>query len=1642
MLLQSKYDSVFSEADSNKTTSAYAGDRPILSAKTIVSTLDEVEDRFAKSALAIVSNQTDKMVAKLESAIANGNIKEIQAAKWGTTAPLQQLVYSLWYEGWGIGQKHGLQSLNRIRSKENNEFSEHATDLSLFASEDKPIIKTDVTIKKKDRTIKTSRQLQNQAAYIPDQGIPIEQSGLRQALNDRTLKLASDLDATTQKEIKEALVAAATPQPKTGKPISREQLEARINLALGRQKARTGEEVRTKIPKIGGGFFSRAKLIARTELTAAYATSNLAAYQAAGVTHVRWVSLEDLQRCPKCTSRHGMVVATNDTATIAANPIPLHPNCFPAGTQILMSDGKTKAIENIRSQDRVYTATAARVQPVYNTFKSKISGFLVKFTLEDGRTIESTPEHPFWNGSCFVAASTIKTGQSLWLSAYLGENSKNEVRPIQANIPRNQNSFNRTKEVRHTPTSFQGLTPLRVIKIEQTPFEGFVYNFSVENDEVYVANGILVHNCRCLWQPIPNGKGGDGIRNDPGRNPSGMGLAAVAASWVLGRGANSIISEEAREVTENAQQGIAGREERNKFLAKLIVATGAGVLSLAALYYLIVKTKVKLSAKGITKAVAENIEDASSILAKKVENVIKEQPQQQESQPQARPSYSNNYNYNPRRVLSEEAQEQFPDLAKSNADLRNISLKDLMRLTGLMPKEAKTLKEEILEWIRQDLINKRNKVQAVLAPSENNLQIQGVDINQATISQLQDIFGLPKAAAVKVRAYLDKGNSITKVEDLGKVPGIGDRYIARVASRESRFRPNINSVPNTRAAAAELAAQLGIGTKLAQAILDERDEAGGFQNISELAQRVKSRLGKQPSEMGKVYLGKVSIGKISEGVDFISPSSPAQPDTQGVGVDEQKLLPGGKKPKNTTKITPSTRSPGGGGGGGLTPSIVNTLNKRANRVVPPSKRTDNAPKGFTELDAEYERLANEVDNYHSVAQSNISKKLRNRQRSVDARANNASYQARQAYIRANDIASRLGDVSARIESQVENIEKSYQQFLNPLNEPYFDVAPGAIKAQSQAISRSLLDIKAQDSFRNKAVEEIETRIRELQILRQEIRASAQAPNISAQRNALSSRVDDLNQRVGGLAASPQSQELQRQIQVLGSELSVDRDRTVEAITNKIAEMELLSANIRQDPNGVKLQINTAKRKLQELRDRLKSLPTSTKQLDEAASSRYKQARKVAATQTKIQSSVAKYREDAAGYVAQLDDFASKQSQAIANYELQRNSALNNLSSTIAATQSRINYDMQLLRLMSGPEGVAWVLEQVETGTEAGLILRNLNPQRGVRSIKTMEEAAKFREYAMSTLHGRVIGQSQLLEERLDYPKKLAQQFLDDASAKLTEAVEMQKAIAIKHQADSREVIERLTDWEQSLAVQTPGGGVAVNETIRNAKNQVVDEITNSRISNAQNAQGLIENQNNWRTALGKELEKDYVFEVEGKAVTRSQISESLKAIDTEANQLRSMQQVTVEPARTPEAINRSQQVAAYRAQIDQLQSQVNTLQQELGKVTQEINKRLEAKAQGRKISPVERLQAEQAGLQQQINSRLERMDEITRNRNFYTGAKLLEFNSGNGNNNSVYSRSRLCLPKKSTSKLLFPTSKPHRSASATLNLNRTNRGRL
>jgi RHS repeat-associated protein len=149
----------------------------------------------------------------------------------------------------------------------------------------------------------------------------------------------------------------------------------------------------------------------------------------------------------------------------------LRRGCFAEGTPVVMADGSTKPIQDIRAGDKVLTrdeskgdAAPTGVGTVSRTFVHKHDGsLLVKF--QDGSTIHTTAEHPFYvHGRGFVNAGVLKAGD----------------------------------EIAEADTSVDRVAS--IVRLEGTVT---VYNFEVANNHTYFvrsgASSVWVHNaCRTL----------------------------------------------------------------------------------------------------------------------------------------------------------------------------------------------------------------------------------------------------------------------------------------------------------------------------------------------------------------------------------------------------------------------------------------------------------------------------------------------------------------------------------------------------------------------------------------------------------------------------------------------------------------------------------------------------------------------------------------------------------------------------------------------------------------------------------------------------------------------------------------------------------------------------------------------------------------------------------------------------------------------------------------------------------------------------------------------------------------------------------------------------------------------------------------
>ena len=165
-----------------------------------------------------------------------------------------------------------------------------------------------------------------------------------------------------------------------------------------------------------------------------------------------------------------IILSFNFLSPLSANEIYAHyckirpPNpCFLPGTKIALATGDDKPIEDIYIGEYVlgYDENLDRVltKKVINTFvHHNIKEYYV-LTLEDGRIIEVTGNHPIYNGEKYIEVRNIAIGDEI---TTLSEKNK--------------------------------LEEIKVIDIKIVNSDVTVYNLEVETTHNYFAEGCLVHN--------------------------------------------------------------------------------------------------------------------------------------------------------------------------------------------------------------------------------------------------------------------------------------------------------------------------------------------------------------------------------------------------------------------------------------------------------------------------------------------------------------------------------------------------------------------------------------------------------------------------------------------------------------------------------------------------------------------------------------------------------------------------------------------------------------------------------------------------------------------------------------------------------------------------------------------------------------------------------------------------------------------------------------------------------------------------------------------------------------------------------------------------------------------------------------------
>lgn len=190
--------------------------------------------------------------------------------------------------------------------------------------------------------------------------------------------------------------------------------------------------------------------------------AEIAGYYGGRIDRFQYSAIMDDRTCAYCEALDGLVIKVNDGDYYNYMP-PQHIFCRCLDdTHTIKTKGGDKNIKDIKAGDYVLTHKN-RYKKVMQTSKRK-ANTLFEIETESGHKLRCTPEHP------------ILTKTRGWVEA--------------KDLTCDDELFSLERDGTFDKARY----------IKQVPFDGYVYNFAVENDESYIANDIIVHNC--FWVEI------------------------------------------------------------------------------------------------------------------------------------------------------------------------------------------------------------------------------------------------------------------------------------------------------------------------------------------------------------------------------------------------------------------------------------------------------------------------------------------------------------------------------------------------------------------------------------------------------------------------------------------------------------------------------------------------------------------------------------------------------------------------------------------------------------------------------------------------------------------------------------------------------------------------------------------------------------------------------------------------------------------------------------------------------------------------------------------------------------------------------------------------------------------------------------
>src|SRR3989441_5979973 len=181
--------------------------------------------------------------------------------------------------------------------------------------------------------------------------------------------------------------------------------------------------------------------------------------------------------------------------------------CHPAGTPILLHDGATKPVEQIRAGDALWSVADWRGEtaPAVVTATGSRSAASLRLSVEGlSEPLLATAEHPILTNRGWLPMSNLRVRDRVLIAK--GQDSNFRI-PSRINVPKHESAFHPTEMGRfwHLRTggnvSRPGFAWSPVVRIAEESSREPAYSFECIPFHNYVANNVVVHNCRYCFLP-------------------------------------------------------------------------------------------------------------------------------------------------------------------------------------------------------------------------------------------------------------------------------------------------------------------------------------------------------------------------------------------------------------------------------------------------------------------------------------------------------------------------------------------------------------------------------------------------------------------------------------------------------------------------------------------------------------------------------------------------------------------------------------------------------------------------------------------------------------------------------------------------------------------------------------------------------------------------------------------------------------------------------------------------------------------------------------------------------------------------------------------------------------------------------------